>query len=191
MSDKYSMIIYSKSSSDKVLSKTISDINPEAQPSELKAMAQGLNSLTTNVYQSADRIARENVDTATDVATRTPVATVRNAGNNTTVTLDIDATEYNWPLSYIPSGNKVIQMGLQFQNDDLTKLLVTNLTSTDNNVSLQWGQLSYVANSPGSNNIQLLCTQITSPFSCSFTVSAEASAKYVAWSKNFVINFTA
>lgn len=190
MADKYSIILYSKDTSGKTLSKTISDINPEAQPSELKAMAQGLNSLTTNVYESADRVARENVDTATDKQTRTPTMIVRDNGNATNVPLDPDATEYNWPLSYIGQSNKVFSITVTMANDDSTKVTISNLTSTDNNCSIQWNQLSYSVSNIGASNIQILCQQITQPFFCSFTASMEANTKYTAWSKNFRINFT-
>ena len=96
MADKYSVVINSKDSSGKNLSKTISSINPEAQPSDLKAMAQGLNALTKNTYDSAERIARENIDTAADksvpaatqliVKSKTSQATV-SAANEFTATL--------------------------------------------------------------------------------------------------------
>ena len=92
MSDKYSLVIYSKDTNGNDLTKTISDINPNAQPSELKAMAQGLNSLTTNVYQSADRVARENVDTASD-KTVPAAATLVVKNKNSSVTVS-SANEY-------------------------------------------------------------------------------------------------
>ena len=64
--DKYTLSIKSKNSSDKAVSTTIGYINPDAQPSELKALAQGLVALTKNTYQSSDRVETINVDTAPD-----------------------------------------------------------------------------------------------------------------------------
>lgn len=64
--DKYSLAVKSKDSENNEVTRTITYINPEAQPSDLKAMAQGLVALTTNTYASAERIATENVDTAVD-----------------------------------------------------------------------------------------------------------------------------
>lgn len=97
MADKYSVVIYSKDMSGKSLSKTISNVNPDAQPSDLKLMAQGLNALTTNTYDSAERVARENVDTATDKAI--PAATNLIIKNKTSQVTVSAANEYTATLT--------------------------------------------------------------------------------------------
>lgn len=69
--DSYSLVITSTDQQNQSKTKTIGYIKSDAQPSDLKSAAQQLTALTDNIYESADRVAKENVDTAPDKQTRT------------------------------------------------------------------------------------------------------------------------
>lgn len=74
-----SLNVKMKDQTDKELAKSITYINASASSADLKSMAQGLVGLTTNTYQSADRIQKLNVDTEqipqTEPARLTPAFT--------------------------------------------------------------------------------------------------------------------
>ena len=66
---KTSLIINSTTAAGgKKLQKTLTDINPSATNSQLKAFAQQLNALTTNTYAEANRVDRVNCDTEADAS---------------------------------------------------------------------------------------------------------------------------
>lgn len=58
-----SISIKMKSPDNKDLQKSITYVNPEATSEDFKLMARGLVSLTSNEYESTDRIQKVNVDT--------------------------------------------------------------------------------------------------------------------------------
>ena len=58
--------IYAKDQEDKTITTTISNVNPETQPSVLKSFAQQLNALTKNTYDRTDRTDTIDIATATD-----------------------------------------------------------------------------------------------------------------------------
>ena len=58
-----SLSIKMKSPDNKDLQKSITYISPEVTSNDLKYMARGLVSLTSNSYESADRVQKVNVDT--------------------------------------------------------------------------------------------------------------------------------
>ena len=58
-----SINIKMKSPDNKDLQKSITYVNPEATSEDFKLMAKGLVSLTSNEYESTDRIQKVNVDT--------------------------------------------------------------------------------------------------------------------------------
>ena len=58
-----SLSIKMKSPDNKDLQKSITYISPEVTANDLKYMARGLVSLTSNSYEYADRVQRVNVDT--------------------------------------------------------------------------------------------------------------------------------
>lgn len=63
----------STNTSGKSMTKTISDISPTATSAQYKALAQGLNSLTTNTYGRTDLVTTINVDTE---STNKPAPTI-------------------------------------------------------------------------------------------------------------------
>lgn len=191
MANKYSLIISSKDTSGKDLSKTVSDINPSAQPSELKAMAQGLNGLTTNVYQSADRVARENVDTATDKAARNPVIGYRNYNGGTSgddVTFDLTQSSYELPLSVLDSSARFM---LRYVNDpalpnDTARIFVHDASTTSGTyLSPIFSGQEYATQYNVNFTVQLTAVEQT----LTFTVSIAETPTHQAWEKTFVINF--
>ena len=130
MADKYSVVINSKDPSGKSLSKTISSINPSAQPSDLKAMAQGLNALTKNTYDSAERVARENVDTASD-KTVPAAATLVVKNKNSSVTVS-SANEYTATLTSASFDNttKISVVANNVGKSYLGRPYLDNMTTT-------------------------------------------------------------
>lgn len=58
-----SLSIKMKSTANKELQKSITYVSASASSADLLSMAQGLTGLTTNTYESADRIQKINVDT--------------------------------------------------------------------------------------------------------------------------------
>lgn len=111
--DKYSMTIKSKSAGGRDVSTTIGYINPIAQPSELKSFAQGLMSLTDNMYVSANRVETVNVDTASD--RQVPDVTLYYCTDltDTSTFVQFDSSVVSIPTSYINSSlNLLIAVGV-------------------------------------------------------------------------------
>ena len=178
MASKYSVILYSKDTSGKELSKTISDINPAAQPSELKAMAQGLNSLTTNVYQSADRVARENVDTATDKGTRSLTWKYSADGSNY---IEIDPSTMEIPASAISQSNAIAMRMISVTGEDGIPFF-----SLPSGVQLRYGQVVWVYGGPAA--MFSLALPSNSPQDLVFTVRFDETEKFVAFEKTFTFH---
>lgn len=74
---KYSAQLVAKSSENKNVTTTLSNVNPETAPAKIKQFAQTLNALTTNTYNETNYIVTTNLDTeAPPVDTRqTPTLT--------------------------------------------------------------------------------------------------------------------
>lgn len=75
---KYSAQLVAKSSENKNVTTTLSNVNPETTPVKIKQFAQTLNALTTNTYNETNYIVTTNLDTeAPPVDTRqTPTISV-------------------------------------------------------------------------------------------------------------------
>lgn len=56
--------LYATDTSNKKLTKTISNVKVNATPAQYLALAQGLNALTTNTYEKTDLVVTTNQDTA-------------------------------------------------------------------------------------------------------------------------------
>lgn len=192
MADKYSLMIYSKDNENKDMSKTITDINPEAQPSELKAMAQAFNALTSNVYQSADRVARENVDTAQDKTARNmKVAYVdySESSSGTAVTI-VDGTA-TIPLTALQNVSDARRLVMNVSNqpaliDDVSRLVLSDLSTTVGTIAV-----SAINNFLASNNYQFSGT-LSSPVAqvITFKLSFSENETYAGWSQLFTITIT-
>ena len=183
MADKYSVVIYSKDMSGKDLSKTISDVNPAAQPSELKAMAQGLNSLTTNVYQSADRVARENIDTAVDKPVRNVRLMYSSNGSSASETLVNFPDDGNIPISAINTSNNTLQCRVltSVNEDALPQFAI--IPDTINIFRPDWNQVSWIYNA-GFGAFSIVFPSIE-PVDFSFTVSFVETHNFAAYSHTF------
>lgn len=62
---KYSAQLVAKSSENKNVTTTLSNVNPETAPVKIKQFAQTLNALTTNTYNETNYIVTTNLDTET------------------------------------------------------------------------------------------------------------------------------
>lgn len=177
--DKYTMNIKSKNLSDKAVSTTIGYINPDAQPSELKALAQGLVALTKNTYQSADRIETINVDTAPDV----PAKTARN------VTLYIndspladDASEY--------STQQFESAGIAFKlnSSDIDMFPSCEITATEG-LQATLSSTTRAAASPNVITLDIFFRYAYSGRSADITFSIPESLTFLPYSRTLTVNF--
>lgn len=77
---KYSAQLVAKSSENKNVTTTLSNVNPDTAPVKIKQFAQTLNALTTNTYNETNYIVTTNLDTETPpVDTRqTPTLELQN-----------------------------------------------------------------------------------------------------------------
>lgn len=66
MADSVKLTLKATDSSDKTVTTTISNVNPESTNTELLTTAQMLNALTRNVYESTDKVETTNLDTASE-----------------------------------------------------------------------------------------------------------------------------
>ena len=90
MANKTSLIITSTDTGGKTFNKTLTDVNGNASAADLKAFAQGLNSLTTNAYESAALVERTEIVNKTDL----PLAHVEfKIGGRTYTEADADTTQ--------------------------------------------------------------------------------------------------
>ena len=79
-----SLSIKMKSTANKDLQKSITYVSASASSADLLSMAQGLTGLTTNTYESADRIQKINIDTESIVLPKTePTLAIKSAQNPT------------------------------------------------------------------------------------------------------------
>lgn len=178
MADKYSLMIYSKDTENKDMSKTITDINPEALSSELKAMAQAFNALTSNVYQSADRVARENVDTATDKGKRSISWKYSADGTNYT---DVDPDTMEIPTSAITQSNALNLRIVSVTGEDGLPFF-----SLPSGVQLRFGQVVWIYG--GNTGAFSLSLPSTSPQNFTLTVRFDETEKFVAFEKTFTFH---
>ena len=104
---KTSLQLKSKSAStEQSITTTLTYVNPEADSQTLKTFAQKLNSLTTNIYDEANRVQTINVDTE-EVPTQ-PTASTLTLNAKASYTRGNDHDYVNIPLSdfeYTGSGN--------------------------------------------------------------------------------------
>lgn len=66
---KYSAQLVAKSSENKNITTTLSNVNPETASVKIKQFAQTLNALTTNTYNETNYIVTTNLDTEGDTRT--------------------------------------------------------------------------------------------------------------------------
>lgn len=93
---KYSAQLVAKSSENKNVTTTLSNVNPSTAPVKIKQFAQMLNALTTNTYNETNYIVTTNLDTETPpVDTRqTPTLTFDASTPAPTTSADFNKTIY-------------------------------------------------------------------------------------------------
>lgn len=90
MANKTSLIITSTDTGGKTFNKTLTDVNAHATAENLQAFAQGLNSLTTNTFNSAALVERTEIVDKTEL----PLAHVEfTIGDRTYTEADADMTQ--------------------------------------------------------------------------------------------------
>lgn len=95
---KYSAQLVAKSSENKNVTTTLSNVNPETEPVKIKQFAQTLNALTTNTYNETNYIVTMNLDTEADTR-QTPTLTY------VAPTLAQVQEKYRYDVSYNGDGN--------------------------------------------------------------------------------------
>lgn len=192
--DKYTMNIKSKNLSDKAVSTTIGYINPDAQPSELKALAQGLIGLTKNTYQSADRIETINVDTAPDVPAKTArnitlaVTKINPSDSSTNLVQDIadDVTE----VQAVKPNTGTLQIWLKNNNNDVDVMPTYSYVSEDGiTISLYYVQKNFYGDDNGYVAIKWQMQNYDVNKSVTVTVNLAESAAYAAYTRTVTFNF--
>lgn len=78
-----SLNIKMKDTNNKDLQKSITYVSASASSADLLSMAQGLTGLTTNTYESADRIQKINIDTEPFNVKKDPTLEIKKAQNPT------------------------------------------------------------------------------------------------------------
>ena len=186
--DKYTLSIKSKNQEDKWVSATVGYINPEAQPSELKSLAQGLIALTKNTYQSAERIATTDVDTSVDKVVRSITLSYRNTAISQYVTLDLSQASFDIPLEAFSSSRQVSFTFKEAVNDS-SILKMSNIVAEG--VSLQYSQVTINQNNNYANFSWSFTCQYdpVAPCSISFDLSMAENEAFLAWSKHVIIHF--
>lgn len=191
--DKYTMNIKSKNLSDKAVSTTIGYINPEAQPSELKALAQGLVALTKNTYQSADRIETINVDTAPDVPAKTArniamaVTKINPSDPSSNLVQDIanDVTE----VDAIVPANGTLQIWLKNNNNDVDVFPTYSYVSEDGiTAEFYYTQKNLYGDGNGYVENKWKIFSYAAGKSITFTVNLAESAAYAAYTRTITFN---
>lgn len=76
-----SLNIKMKDTNNKDLQKSITYVSASASSADLLSMAQGLTGLTTNTYESADRIQKINIDTEPFNVKKEPTLEIKRAQN--------------------------------------------------------------------------------------------------------------
>lgn len=191
--DKYTLSIKSKNSSDKAVSTTIGYINPDAQPSELKALAQGLVALTKNTYQSSDRVETVNVDTAPDVPPKQArnvdfyITKKQSASENYVQLIADDVTE----VETVVPNNGMLQVWLG--GDALDMLPSASSTSSDG-VQLNPYYIQYNFYDGETYNKAAMKWEVKqggAGKSVTLTVNLPESMTYQAYSRTVTVNFVA
>lgn len=133
--DSYSLVITSTNQQNQSKTKTIGYIKSDAQPSDLKSAAQQLTALTNNIYESADRVAKENVDTASDLIPRSNVAFYMKLGTGTETDIT-DQNEVTVDISTLTAAKSDTRFCMSLGYNDNTKAL-TDINSVMSTWSIE------------------------------------------------------
>lgn len=117
---KYSAQLVAKSSENKNVTTTLSNVNPSTAPAKIKQFAQTLNALTTNTYNETNYVVTTNLDTeAPPVDTRqTPTLTLSNPP-----TLAQVKERYQGDVTYNGDGNVYVKRISGCENIEMTAII--------------------------------------------------------------------
>lgn len=175
MSDISSLIINFKTPQNKETNKTITYINPEAQPSDLKNMAQSLISFTNNTYEGATRIDKTDVDTAEDKQTMSPTFRWRHSSGDTNYET-ITSTEFDIDGSKL-SNQKRISVQLLPPEDNRSIPVVTPQSTVANTAWTLYGNFS----------LGWMVAIPDDASSSTFHIEIPESDKYYAWEQTYTL----
>lgn len=124
MANKTSLIITSTDTGGKTFNKTLTDVNAHASADNLKAFAQGLNSLTTNTFNGAALVERTEIIDRTDLPlahveftinghTYTEADAETVASSHPTLTLTFNASDTTY-VTTNSDGRKEVQFKLEY-----------------------------------------------------------------------------
>lgn len=94
---KYSAQLVAKSSENKNVTTTLSNVNPETAPVKIKQFAQTLNALTTNTYNETNYIVTTNLDTETPPVDTRQTPTLSASGMPTLSQINNDQVPGSYP----------------------------------------------------------------------------------------------
>ena len=182
--DKYTMVIKSKSSSDKDVSTTIGYINPTAQPSSLKSLAQGLTALTKNTYVGANRVATTDVDTTPDRTSPSVTLYYCTSTTDLSTFVQIQSSVVEIPNSYINNNNNLyIIVGVvtkQFQ--------ALPLVTLPTNYGIRYGNVTWRMDSTMPRFDLAIAVPNNQPQSFDLTIRFSETEDFAAWSGSYTIN---
>jgi hypothetical protein len=106
---KYSAQLVAKSSENRNVTTTLSNVNPETAPVKIKQFAQTLNALTTNTYNETNYIVTTNLDTETP-----PVDTRQTPTFEFGTTIRIPSSaDSTMPTSYTTNSDGTISFAIE------------------------------------------------------------------------------
>lgn len=171
--------LIAKDQEDKTVSTTISDVNPDAQSSTLKAFAQRLNMLTTNTYERTDKVVTTDVDTATDKKTQLITLQYSTTGNTDANMVDIPANG-EIPSTAINSSSRLaFRLVMPTDEDALPSLIVDG-------GSWRFSQLTIAKQSTMIiGKFEVALSDPTYPYSLDIIVTTNETITYAAYSRTY------
>lgn len=130
---KVDLKLYSLGTQDgKKITSTVNYVNPDANNTVLKTFAQQLNSLTTNVYDSTDRVETMNVDTESSRKQfRNTTITGATRGGTATITMNCaDGESFNPVAMYMTGSSPYTLTYLTLTRTDSGSTTVLKFTTT-------------------------------------------------------------
>jgi outer membrane protein assembly factor BamB len=123
---KTSVILNATDSGGKKMQTTITNVNPEASSLHLKQMGQMINALTTNTYDSTDRIDKINCDTESKPIQATATLSLTKTDWNIATDHNFGDFGIQTPITYNGDGNVYVAN----QNNDIMTAYVVTQSNT-------------------------------------------------------------
>lgn len=137
-----SLSIKMKSTANKDLQKSITYVSASASSADLLSMAQGLTGLTTNTYESADRIQKINIDTEQLPATPKTVPTLSVSDNGGGTVGTVTYTGDGELIAYGSRGECTFSNDLIFGPSGTTNFVGVICATETANYAATWAQFT-------------------------------------------------